>query len=400
MSDDPRAARDIPFLRTFESRPFRLLLATVLAVIGVLMNISIGRALLAGGMVPFEDFVPYFTAALRMAAGESPYLPSQLAGPFDAICFGCYLYPPQLAQILAPVTVISIDMVKVLWFVLLAAAALGSAWIGASVGGATRSLERVLWTVVATTWFMPVFHSNWLGNVGAFLALGAALVALGGVIGGIAAAAMTWLKVAPLTYVPVAFSADPRSRVAVVVTLVALFVPSVLLAPAVWPDMVQMLWNLARGEGVSYLNLAPAAMANYNDWPGSAVSFVRVLTLLGAGVAVLGAMWVARRSGGLPLATLLATVAMLLLPGTLWYHYFAVLLPLGAMAWPRSNAGQKLAIFGAAATISLAGLQAVPIATSVFAAAFMLAVAGWVLRPRPEVALLGALERGSEQGSV
>ena len=44
--------------------------------------------------------------------------------------------------------------------------------------------------------------------------------------------------------------------------------------------------------------------------------------------------WLSRRAGGLPAAAVLASAAMLLIPGTLWYHYLAVLLPIAAMAWP------------------------------------------------------------------
>ena len=86
------------------------------------------------------------------------------------------------------------------------------------------------------------------------------------------------------------------------------------------------------------------------------------------------------------MATLLATVTMLLIPGTLWYHYLAVLLPLAAMAWPRSPAWAKLALFLGAFITSLAGLNTIPIGLSFFSGALMLAVAGWVLWPRREAA--------------
>ncbi|MEX1335779.1 MAG: glycosyltransferase 87 family protein, partial [Candidatus Limnocylindrales bacterium] len=361
MTEARGAAGGIPLLRTLDSPRFRLLLAALLAILGVALNVSMARILIAGGGIALEDFVPYFAAALRMADGESPYLAEQLAGPVPAICHGCYLYPPLLAQLLVPFTSLPLDTAKVLWLALLSGAAFGSAWIGAGIGGATRSLERLLWTIAATAWFLPVFHSNYLGNVGSLVALGAVLVALGGVAGGVGAASLTWLKVSPLAYVPVALFSDARSRITVVVALLVLLLPSVLLAPSAWQELPEVLWNLVRGSGDTYLNLAPAAMARNIGWSETAVTLVRGLTLAGGVTAMLGAMWMARRPTGLPLATLLATVTMLLVPGTLWYHYLAVLLPLAAMAWPRSGAWLKAALLGGATVTSLAGLAALPI---------------------------------------
>lgn len=385
MTVERRAAGDVPFLRTLESGRFRLLIAGLLAILGVALNVSLAQILMAGGGVPLEDFIPYFAAALRMADGESPYLAEQLAGPIPAVCHGCYLYPPLLAQLLQPFTWLSLDAAKAGWVALLSLAAFASAWIGASIGGAPRSLERVLWTVVATTWFLPVFHSNYLGNVGSLVALGAAMVAIGGVAGGLGAGFLTWLKVSPIAYVPVALVADARSRVTVVVVLLLLLVPAFLLAPAAWLEMPQMIWNLVRGSGDTELNLAPAAMAANNGWSDVAVTAARATALIGGMAAIVIAMWTARRPSGLAAAALLATVAMLLVPGTFWYHYLAVLLPLAAMAWPRATSWAKAALLVGALVTSLAGLVVIPVGTAFFSAGLMLAVAGWVLWPREAV---------------
>lgn len=352
-----------------------------MAIVGVLMAGFMLAVLTAADGIPLEDFVPYYGAALRMGAGESPYYAEQLESPIHAVCIGCYIYPPLLAQLLVPLTAIPLESAKVVWFALLALAGFGSAWIGASIGGARASLERVLWTVAATALFFPVFHSNWLGNVSTLVALCVALVALGGVAGGVGAAAAAVTKVSPLVYVPVVFLADARARVSVVISLLVLLVPFVLLAPAAWLDTPTMLLNLVRGEGDVHWNLAPAAMAHNIGWSDGAVLVIRGATLLGGAVAMLAAMWTARMPGGLPLATLLATATMLLIPGTLWFHYLAVLLPLAAMAWPRANAGLKLGLVAAAVVTSLAGLNSLPIGISFFSGALMLAASGWVLRP-------------------
>jgi hypothetical protein len=381
MTVSVSARPGLPVIRTWRSARFRLLIAAALSVFGLLLWISMARILLAGGGIPLEDFISYYGAAMRMGAGESPYSVEQLAGPIDAVCQGCYLYPPLLAQLTMPLTSLPLEVAKIPWAVLLSGAALASAWIGAGVGGADRTWERVLWTIAATTWFLPVFHSVWLGNVSTLIALGAAVVAIGGVAAGLGAAFTTWLKVSPLVYLPLALLADPRSRVTAAVALLALL-PLVVLAPAAWIDMPLMLLNLVRGSGDVYLNLAPAAMATNLGWPEAVVTAVRLAALAGGAFALLAALWMARRPRGLPLATLLATVTMLLIPGTFWYHYLAVLLPLSAMAWPRAHPALKLALVAGAIVTSLAGLNSIPIGVSFFSAAFMLAVAGWVLWPR------------------
>lgn len=377
-----RTTRDLPVIRAWASDRFRLVVAGALALVAIGMAAFMLAVLMAADGVPLEDFVAYYWGALRLAEGAPLFFPEQLDSPIPAVCFGCYIYPPFLAQLLVPMTAIPLETAKVVWYVLLALAGFGSAWIGATVGGARPSLERMLWTVAATALFFPVFHSNWLGNVSTLVALCVALVALGGVAGGAGAAFATWLKVSPLVYVPIALVADARARVTVVVALIVLLVPFVLLAPTPWLETPQMLWNLIRGEGDVYWNLAPASMADNIGWPDAATTFIRGLTIVGGIGAFVAALWMARRPGGLPLATLLATVTLLLIPGTLWYHYLAVLLPLAAMAWPRAGAGLKLALVGGAIVTSLAGLNSLPIGLSFFSAAFMLAISGWALRPR------------------
>ena len=374
----------LPLIRAWHNERFRLIVAAMVAVIAVFMAAVMTVLLMVADGVPLEDFIPYYGAALRMGAGESPYYAEQLESPIHAVCIGCYIYPPLLAQLLLPMTALSLDAAKIVWFAMLSLAAFGSAWIGASIGGARASLERVFWTIAAAALFFPIFNGNWLGNVSTFVALCVALVALGGVAGGVGAAFTTVMKVSPLVYVPIVFLADARSRVAVVVALGVFLVPFVLLAPAAWLEAPQMLLNLVRGDGDVYWNLAPAMMANNIAWSDTAVTVIRGLTLAGGVVAMLAALWMARRPGGLPLATLLATVTLLLIPGTLWYHYLAVLLPLAAMAWPRSGPIARSALLVGAFVTSLAGVNSIPIGISFFSGALMLAVAGWVLWDRAD----------------
>jgi hypothetical protein len=81
---------------------------------------------------------------------------------------------------------------------------------------------------------------------------------------------------------------------------------------------------------------------------------VRVLTI-GVALLCLLAAWIeARRSSRTVVAVLLATIAMLLLPAAIWYHYLAVLLPLATVAWCRADARARAALFTGGALISVA----------------------------------------------
>jgi hypothetical protein len=75
-----------------------------------------------------------------------------------------------------------------------------------------------------------------------------------------------------------------------------------------------------------------------------------------------GAVAVVRRSGDLVLAAALCSVAMLLLPAALWYHYLVVLLPLAIIAWPQATHGARAAIVVAGLCVS-GGLAWLPLAT-------------------------------------
>ena len=52
------------------------------------------------------DFGDYWTAATRVAHGTSPYAPEMLAGPVDAMGTDRFRYPPPLAQVLVPLSLL------------------------------------------------------------------------------------------------------------------------------------------------------------------------------------------------------------------------------------------------------------------------------------------------------
>jgi hypothetical protein len=257
----PRDAGSPGGLRTFHSRRFRLLVAVVLATLGLALNWVYLQVLWDSPTPWLEDFEPYYGAAERMLAGELPYTEAQLEAPVDAVCPGCYLYPPFLAQISAPLSVVPMEMAKVGWFAVLSAAAFASTWIASGTAGVRPTLERAAWCVAAVTFFFPVFHSNWLGNVGSLVALSVSLVALGGVAAGLGAAFGLLLKVSPGALVPVALLADRHSRRTLVLSLMGVALSFLLVAPDAWLEYPTVLRNMLAGSGAVDWNLSPANQA-------------------------------------------------------------------------------------------------------------------------------------------
>ena len=64
------------------------------------------------------DFADYFAAADRLAVTGSPYAPEMLAGPVSAQGLDRYRYPPPLAQVLVPATALGLSTATSAWFVL------------------------------------------------------------------------------------------------------------------------------------------------------------------------------------------------------------------------------------------------------------------------------------------
>jgi hypothetical protein len=334
----------LPGVRVFRSSDFRRLLAALLWAIGIAV---LGSILVRQAGMPLEtgqfgiDLADYHRAAGRLAAGGSPYAPDMLLGPVNAQGVDRYRYPPPLAQLLVPVSGMPLLPVAVAWLALQAAAAWLATWIAATAGGATRSLERALWTGVAVTYFMPVFDTIWKGNVSAFVALAVALALLGGPIAATAAVAGTYLKVVPGLLVASAPGDGRRSLAVAAGAAAALAGASVVLSPAAWADYGVVLPNLLRGSADYANNLAPTALVA-TALPGqpAVVDAARAATLVAAVVLVLAAVRAGTSRNPL-MATACATAAMLLLPGALWYHYLAALLPLAAAAWPRATAPER-----------------------------------------------------------
>ena len=366
----------LPLIRAFASSRFRIVLASLATAFGLFAH-ALDRSLVAPklhGVAP--DFGAYYAAAERTLAGVSPYLPTQLSEPVDAVCSGCYLYPPFLAQILAPLTVLPPATASVLWWVSQVMMALTAVWLATGLGGARRSLERFLWCLVAVLWFAPLYDALRLGNVTATVALGATLVACGGAATGAGAAIATLIKVVPATLVPAAVFAGRAALLTFVGTAATILAISTVLAPQAWLDYGRVLPNMLAGSVDYSWNFAPANMVSQAAFGEHVRVAVRLGALTLAVAAVFVSVFLVRRRGGAPAAAFLGVLAMLLLPGTLWFHYYGALLPFAAIVWPTARRLVRVGLVASATAMTPYLFEPLP---GVIGALVMVVIIGWSL---------------------
>lgn len=353
----------LPGFRTLRSPRFRTVLAgTLLIVAVVILGLTLARQAADPNGQFGIDFGDYRAASQRLASGQSPYAPEMLQGPVGAQGVDRYRYPPPFAQALLLLLVLPAGTAAVAWLVVQLVAAYGAVWLATGMAGARRSVERALWCGVAVACFLPVFDTLWKGNVSAVLALQAVLIAAGGALGGASLATAALLKVSPAVLTPLAFAGDRRCLIASLGAASLIGGTSFLLAPAAWADYVRVLPNLLAGDSAQASNLSPWAMLLTLGIPAGIATLVRGASLLTAVGFGLGGLLVARGQGGWQAAVALGTIAMLLLPSQLWYHYLLVLLPLAALSWGRASTRLRVALLAAAAAVSL-GIAWLPLAT-------------------------------------
>lgn len=351
------------------------------------------------------DFADYYAAAERVREGLSPYAPEMLEGPIDAQGTDRYRYPPPLAQVLVPLTLVPLETAAWIWAAVQAACLIGALLLvgrrprGRPSGGRgadrLRALERLAWMLAACACFLPVFDSLWKGNVDLVGALLVALATVGwaghaprDIPHGVAVAVATLLKVSPVTlFVPGAAASFARRRpqpiAGALIAAAAIAGASAVLAPGSWADYLQVLPNLLAGDSTYPANLAPASLAV--TWLGLGEPLEAILRLaaigLGIVLVVLSALW-ATRGSGWAAAVAAATGASLALPAAIWYHYLAVLVPLGVLAWWAGSAKTRAVLLGSGALVTI-GIAALPIASAGGFALGAAILAG--LRPGPVV---------------
>lgn len=352
----------VPGLRAFANPRFRMALATVILAMAAtaLCAVLLARAASPTGQFGI-DSTDYLTAASRIASGGTPYAQAMLAGPVDSQGVDRYRYPPPLAQVLVTLAPVPIQAALWVWFAL-GFAAIVAALLMALRTAAMDGVEPTIWVLVAATLFLPVFDSLWKGNVSTVLALLVSTALVGGATGGAAVVIATLLKVVPVVFVPAWFVAGAPSRRAMIVTGLVALAASVLVSPGAWHDYLVVLPNMLAGSADEATNVAPWSMVARSGAPEWLGQMVRVGSVGFAVVAVGASMVAVRRPGGLALGGALCSIAMLLLPAALWYHYLVVLLPLAIVAWPRASNGARVALVLTGATIS-AGVAWLPLAT-------------------------------------
>ncbi len=383
-------------LRTLSSHRFRIVLA--MAILAAAATV-LGAVLLARSASPVGQFgidaTDYLTAASRIARGASPYASDMLVGPVDSQGVDRYRYPPPLAQVLSLMVTVPTQAALWAWFAL-GLAAIVAALLVALRTAAIDGAEPRIWVLAAATLFLPVFDCLWKGNVSTMLALLVALAVAGGATSGVAIVLATLLKVVPVVLAPAWFVVGGPSRRAMVVTALAVVSVSVLASPGAWLEYLVVLPNMLAGTAHEATNVAPWSMVATSGAPEWLGQMVRIGSVGISVLAVGGSIVVVRRPGGLALAGVLCSIAMLLLPAALWYHYLVVLLPLAIVAWPRASGAARAMLVLAGAGVS-AGVAWLPLAT--FGWVAMAAILAWVLA-RGVVPDAGAAERSAAERSA
>jgi len=320
--------------------------------LGVLIAMSIGW-LAALAVEPLDvghfggDFEAYRRAAGRLLAGELLYEPRQLSGPYPSVGGGFFRYPPPFAFLIVPFTFL--DRLTAAW------AFVGVSLIGYLVGtlaglkAAGLRLTRdqhVVWATFAVFAFLPVLSGLRYGNVDGLQAalLGLALVTGARVRAGLLSM-LAWLKVAPAILLVAAARRDLRRSWPIIATSLALVIITLPFCAPSYAAYPEVLANAATGSATFMSNLAPAAVVD-TRWPELAT----LATLLRAGTVVLAAAlgwamwrWAPRRDGWAA-ALCAGSLAGLLLPGTIWYHSLAALLPMLVFAWAKATRLQRLSL--------------------------------------------------------
>jgi hypothetical protein len=208
----------------------RLVLPVVLAVLGgaLLVFVAVSR-----WTTPSDEFA-YWRAAQRLLAGQPLYDASLPVGtPY------IYLYPPPLAQLLAPFTRVVPDPVY-MW-----------AWTGLLLACLWYlGLRRVI-LGLALVAFLPVAIELWFRNVHLVLAVLAVLALRRHAAFWVVAAAIKITPIIGLGYLV----ARGRYREAVVAGVVgaAVLAVSVLVSPEAWRGFVDLALTQGNGASASFV---------------------------------------------------------------------------------------------------------------------------------------------------
>jgi Glycosyltransferase family 87 len=351
-----------------------------------------------GKVTDFEN--AFYTAADAVVAGMSPYV-----SPDDPVlALGTeYVYPPLIALVSVPLTVLPVEAAGVVVMALLVLAVAATLWL----------LEVRDWRCYGLAFLWPaVISAIQTGNITIPLALGAALVwryrsssaskfsrdqnprsrililrTASGVALGLTLAAKLFLW--PLGIWLAATRRLAALVVAVVVAAGALVVSWAVIGFAGlvdYPDLLQRVQELEEENTYTIFALALDL--------GATEELARGLWAVAACAVLVGVVVFARR-GDDTRAFVLALAGALACSPIVWLHYFALLLVVVAVAEPRLGPAWfvPLAMYGSTGTFNGTTLQT---ALTIAAAGLTVAIALRPARPRAVPALS---PRASSAGS-
>ncbi len=335
------------------------------------------------------DLALLLDGARALAAGQSPYDPTMLAGGSPSATELFYSYPPPVAQAMRLVAWLPDGVVLVLWGI---GATAGLGHIGAEIArrhreGEPRSTIIGAKAMLVAPLFLPFAIAVLFGNLDAWypLAYGALLLAAFPTSGrgtfvaaGIAVAVVAVAKLHPGTLVlwliaRVLVERGDRWRTVLLTCVaagLAIVGVSVLLGGVqLWLDYVTVIRAGAGAELVDPRNLGPVSLLGQaTGIEGDALKVAQVVvTLAAAGLTVLAAVRVKD-----PVASLAVAFAasLVVLPVT-WYHYPVALVPIGlalAITRPASRPWVAVAMAVAGVAIAIGPLLWVAVAIIVVAA--------------------------------
>lgn len=293
-------------------------LAAGIAVVGAVA--MVGAITLWAGRAPgwAFDFEAYYAAAVRLIASGSPYQPELLAGPFQPIAEGMYLYSPVPAMGFTLLTAFARDDAALVWLVvklvtLVAACAVMP--VSARIRLASAGIAALSF---------PVLYDTNLGNVSTVVT---SLSIVGWRLldhpaGGAAVALASFLRpTTAITGLAVLVSRSWRAvlgGLAAGAVLVAVSLPFVGVAG--WLDFMTLLRNVSGTTGLPRnADLASAMLAL-----GAREPLPTIALLAGGAIAVVAVIVAARRDR--ELGYVVAAVAGLLIAPVLWAHYATQLL--------------------------------------------------------------------------
>lgn len=283
------------------------------------------------------DLVAYVAAAKRLLTSGTPYAPQLHAGPLENIGSNipnAYSYPPPLAQVFVPLSVLPMPLLAALWMVVQAILLLVVLWLVYLRFGGVADRRHLVAMALAVIAFTPNVAALYIGNVSAWLAIAIAAVLLArpGPRSGMAAAA-AWLKLTPGALLIGAF-VDRSTRGLAIAAAFGILAVSFVLSPSAWADWLAILPSL-RGffaEVPWTSNLAPSHVLNSTGFAilGSVATIAIPAAFM---VVVVVTAWRGRL-----VAWVAAGVGVYLsATGTSWDHYFVALTPIAVAAWPHGS---------------------------------------------------------------